>query len=237
MQQWPRPIAVPPVFHNNQQDKPRPPTPERIRPCRFRLKDLGRAVIETEYAVRGPIVARAQELERQGREIIYCNIGNPQALEQQPLTYLRQVLALCQYPKLAEQDGPLPARRDRDGLRHPARHQARRRRVLRQQGRALHPGSRGRVHPRARRHRGRSRSHLSDGRRIEGRADGAQDAHRRSAGRDHDPDPAVPALQRDDHAVRGQAGRLLPRRAARLEAQSEDARGEPRRQPSSAACT
>jgi aspartate/methionine/tyrosine aminotransferase len=66
----------------------------------IQLKDLGRAVLETEYAVRGPIVARAQDLERQGREIIYCNIGNPQALEQKPLTYLRQVLALCQYPEL-----------------------------------------------------------------------------------------------------------------------------------------
>jgi aspartate/methionine/tyrosine aminotransferase len=66
----------------------------------IQLKDIGRAVLETEYAVRGPIVARAQELERQGREIIYCNIGNPQALEQKPLTYLRQVLALCQYPDL-----------------------------------------------------------------------------------------------------------------------------------------
>jgi aspartate/methionine/tyrosine aminotransferase len=66
----------------------------------IQLKDIGKAVIETQYAVRGPIVARAQELERQGREIIYCNIGNPQALEQKPLTYLRQVLALCQYPDL-----------------------------------------------------------------------------------------------------------------------------------------
>jgi aspartate/methionine/tyrosine aminotransferase len=66
----------------------------------IQLKDIGKAVIETQYAVRGPIVARAQEFEREGREIIYCNIGNPQAFEQKPLTYLRQVLALCQYPDL-----------------------------------------------------------------------------------------------------------------------------------------
>ncbi len=66
----------------------------------IRLSDLGRAVLQTEYAVRGPIVARAQALEREGREIIYCNIGNPQALEQKPITFLRQVLALCQYPEL-----------------------------------------------------------------------------------------------------------------------------------------
>jgi len=69
----------------------------------MQLKDLGKAVLETQYAVRGPIVAKAQAMEREGREIIYCNIGNPQALGQQPLTYLRQTLALCQYPELIQQ--------------------------------------------------------------------------------------------------------------------------------------
>jgi alanine transaminase len=67
----------------------------------LRIEELFKAVIDTEYAVRGPIVARAAELEGQGRRIIYCNIGNPQALEQRPLTYLRQVLALCECPELA----------------------------------------------------------------------------------------------------------------------------------------
>jgi aspartate/methionine/tyrosine aminotransferase len=68
----------------------------------IQLKDISKAVLETEYAVRGPIVARAQELERQGREIIFCNIGNPQALKQKPLTYIRQMLSLCQYPELMD---------------------------------------------------------------------------------------------------------------------------------------
>jgi len=67
------------------------------------LKDLGRAVLDAQYAVRGPIVTRAGELEKAGKEIIYCNIGNPQAVGQRPLTYIRQVLALCQYPALLEQ--------------------------------------------------------------------------------------------------------------------------------------
>lgn len=66
------------------------------------LADLGKAVIETEYAVRGPIVAKAAELERQGKKIIYCNIGNPQALQQKPLTYVRQMIALCEYPEAAQ---------------------------------------------------------------------------------------------------------------------------------------
>jgi aspartate/methionine/tyrosine aminotransferase len=68
----------------------------------IRLTDLGKAVLDTEYAVRGPIVARAAELEKQGREIIYCNIGNPQSLGQKPLTWNRQILALCEYPALLD---------------------------------------------------------------------------------------------------------------------------------------
>jgi len=69
----------------------------------LQIQDLGKAVLNAEYAVRGPIVIRARELELQGKEIIYCNIGNPQTLEQKPLTYIRQLLALCQYPALLEQ--------------------------------------------------------------------------------------------------------------------------------------
>jgi aspartate/methionine/tyrosine aminotransferase len=68
----------------------------------IRHEDVGRAVRDCEYAVRGPIVARAQELERQGRRIIYCNIGNPQSLGQRPVTWVRQVLALSEWPELAD---------------------------------------------------------------------------------------------------------------------------------------
>ena len=67
----------------------------------IRHEDIGQMVRECEYAVRGPIVARAQELERLGRRIIYCNIGNPQSLGQRPITWVRQILALAEYPELA----------------------------------------------------------------------------------------------------------------------------------------
>lgn len=66
------------------------------------IDDLCPAVLKAEYAVRGAIPTRAQELEAQGRRIIYCNIGNPQSLGQKPLTWLRQVLSLCEWPELAE---------------------------------------------------------------------------------------------------------------------------------------
>lgn len=76
----------------------------------MKLSELGKSVLETEYAVRGPIVARAQELEKSGKDIIYCNIGNPQALEQKPLSWVRQILALCEYPDLARMaSGSFPA--------------------------------------------------------------------------------------------------------------------------------
>jgi aspartate/methionine/tyrosine aminotransferase len=63
-------------------------------------KDLNRRLLDAEYAVRGPIVIRAQQLEEQGKKIIYCNIGNPQALKQRPLTFFRQMLSLVEYPDL-----------------------------------------------------------------------------------------------------------------------------------------
>jgi aspartate/methionine/tyrosine aminotransferase len=67
-----------------------------------RIQNVAREVREAQYAVRGPIVARAQELEREGRPVTYCNIGNPQSLGQRPLTWVRQVLALSTYPELLE---------------------------------------------------------------------------------------------------------------------------------------
>src|SRR5512137_2268216 len=73
---------------------------------------LSEKALRAQYAVRGPIVNRAQELEAAGRKIIYCNIGNPQALQQPPLTYLRQLLCLIEYPALL--DGPAAAHFPRD---------------------------------------------------------------------------------------------------------------------------
>ena len=53
-------------------------------------------ILEMEYAVRGAIPKRAAELKKQGRLIIPCNIGNPQALGQPPITFYRQVLSLVE---------------------------------------------------------------------------------------------------------------------------------------------
>jgi aspartate/methionine/tyrosine aminotransferase len=66
------------------------------------IKDVNPNLIQAQYAVRGKITNRAQELEDKGRKIIYCNIGNPQALKQKPVTFIRQVLSLLEYPELMD---------------------------------------------------------------------------------------------------------------------------------------
>eukprot|EP01006_Ploeotia_vitrea_P022535 TRINITY_DN54945_c0_g1_i1.p1 TRINITY_DN54945_c0_g1~~TRINITY_DN54945_c0_g1_i1.p1 ORF type:complete len:513 (-),score=85.36 TRINITY_DN54945_c0_g1_i1:108-1553(-) len=67
-----------------------------------------------EYAVRGPIVVRAVEMEKEIKanlaagkpsgydfdDIIYCNVGNPQQLGQTPITFSRQVQSILGNPQL-----------------------------------------------------------------------------------------------------------------------------------------
>lgn len=65
---------------------------------RFRPIAVNQDILEMEYAVRGPIPGRAAELESLGKKIIPCHIGNPQALGQSALTYVRQVLSLVEDP-------------------------------------------------------------------------------------------------------------------------------------------
>jgi len=62
--------------------------------------DLSPHVHKMQYAVRGPLVTKALNMEKQGEKILKCNIGNPQALGQRPLSYLRQTLALVTSPDL-----------------------------------------------------------------------------------------------------------------------------------------
>eukprot|EP01023_Acetabularia_acetabulum_P014025 TRINITY_DN16860_c0_g1_i1.p1 TRINITY_DN16860_c0_g1~~TRINITY_DN16860_c0_g1_i1.p1 ORF type:complete len:525 (+),score=117.07 TRINITY_DN16860_c0_g1_i1:159-1733(+) len=56
----------------------------------------------TQYAVRGELYLRASQLQKEGMEITYTNVGNPHALGQKPLTFNRQVLSLCCAPFLLE---------------------------------------------------------------------------------------------------------------------------------------
>jgi aspartate/methionine/tyrosine aminotransferase len=60
--------------------------------------EVNRNILEMEYAVRGPIPQRAAALKQKGKDIIFCNIGNPQALGQPSITYYREVLSLVEDP-------------------------------------------------------------------------------------------------------------------------------------------
>ena len=62
------------------------------------LATINESVKSAQYAVRGRIVARAQELQKSGRTTISCNIGNPHALGQKGISYVRNVLALVLAP-------------------------------------------------------------------------------------------------------------------------------------------
>ncbi|CCH61845.1 hypothetical protein TBLA_0F03060 [Henningerozyma blattae CBS 6284] len=76
---------------------------------KFSLNDINESILKAEYAIRGTIPNRAEELDIQLLEnskslpfakIVYANIGNPQQLDQQPLTFQRQVMSLVQFPDL-----------------------------------------------------------------------------------------------------------------------------------------
>mmetsp|Transcript_31 Transcript_31/g.72 ORF Transcript_31/g.72 Transcript_31/m.72 type:complete len:495 (-) Transcript_31:97-1581(-) len=58
------------------------------------------------YDVRGEIVAKAESLSAEGRDIVFTNVGNPQAVGQKPITFYRQVLALCDLPPECGVDHP-----------------------------------------------------------------------------------------------------------------------------------
>ena len=67
---------------------------------------LSNAIKEAQYAVRGELAIKAHKMEHAGEKVIHCNIGNPQSLNQKPITFLRQVSALCDYPELINHDFP-----------------------------------------------------------------------------------------------------------------------------------
>ncbi|XP_040265415.1 alanine aminotransferase 2 [Bufo bufo] len=86
---------------------------QAVRPSRDRvltLQSMNPQVRAVEYAVRGPIVTKAGEIEKELQqgikkpfsEVIKANIGDAHAMGQQPITFLRQVVALCTYPDLLD---------------------------------------------------------------------------------------------------------------------------------------
>ncbi|KAK9473541.1 pyridoxal phosphate-dependent transferase [Dipodascopsis tothii] len=73
------------------------------------IDNINPHLLEADYAVRGKLAIRAEELRDRLKagdtslpftEVINSNIGNPQQLDQRPITFFRQVLSLVQYPDL-----------------------------------------------------------------------------------------------------------------------------------------
>jgi aspartate/methionine/tyrosine aminotransferase len=69
--------------------------------------NVNQNILAMEYAVRGPIPQRAAKLKDEGKDVIFCNIGNPQALGQAPITYYRQVVSLLEEPAKIERERQL----------------------------------------------------------------------------------------------------------------------------------
>jgi alanine transaminase len=92
------------------------------------IDTINQNVKDMQYAVRGAIVAKAGliELDLASNptkypfdKIVMCNIGNPQSLGQKPITFYRQVLALCDFPEML--DTPEAASLFPDDVRRKAR--------------------------------------------------------------------------------------------------------------------
>lgn len=79
------------------------------------VETLNPNVLKTEYAVRGEVAVRAtkyQQMLDKGEklpfeEILFCNIGNPQQLQQKPITFFRNVLSVVTSPELVNHEKEL----------------------------------------------------------------------------------------------------------------------------------
>jgi alanine transaminase len=86
------------------------------------IDNINPHVKEAKYAVRGELAVRAEKYRAQLAKgastapeesklpfdkVIAANIGNPQQLDQKPITFFRQVLSLLEYPPLLDHEDVL----------------------------------------------------------------------------------------------------------------------------------
>ncbi|CAK9103425.1 Probable alanine aminotransferase [Durusdinium trenchii] len=79
-----------------------------LMPHKFTLQDMDNKIRTAQYAVRGAVPARAGELQAKLKageklpfdRLVFCNIGNPHAVGQKPITFYRQVAAAVTDPSL-----------------------------------------------------------------------------------------------------------------------------------------
>ncbi|XP_057454995.1 alanine aminotransferase 2, mitochondrial-like [Lotus japonicus] len=75
------------------------------------IHNINPKVLKCRCAIRGEIFSLAMKLQQELQanpgshsfdEILYCHAGNPQSLGQQPITFFREVLALCDHPGILD---------------------------------------------------------------------------------------------------------------------------------------
>ncbi|KAI0601995.1 aminotransferase class I and II [Biscogniauxia sp. FL1348] len=83
---------------------------------RLDITNINPHVVEAKYAVRGELAVKSEEYRAKLRrgdkdlpfsQVVSANIGNPQQLDQKPITFFRQVLSLLENPKLLEHEDVL----------------------------------------------------------------------------------------------------------------------------------
>jgi alanine transaminase len=92
---------------------------------RLNIDNINPHVKVAKYAVRGELAIKSEEYRAQLKEaasqdpptppesplpfdkVVSANIGNPQQLDQKPITFFRQVLSLLEYPPLLENENAL----------------------------------------------------------------------------------------------------------------------------------
>ncbi len=77
---------------------------------------INQRVINAEYAVRGELALKSEEFRARllkgdkdlpFGQVINANIGNPQQLDQKPITFFRQVLSILENPRLLDSEDVL----------------------------------------------------------------------------------------------------------------------------------
>lgn len=81
------------------------------------IDNINPHVRSAEYAVRGELAVKSEEYRKKINSgnasdlpfdaVISSNIGNPQQLDQKPITFFRQVLSLLENPQLLEHEDVL----------------------------------------------------------------------------------------------------------------------------------
>lgn len=84
---------------------------------RLTADNINQHVVAAKYAVRGELAVKSEEYRAKiaagdaadlpFNEVISANIGNPQQLDQKPITFFRQVASLLENPQLLEKEDAL----------------------------------------------------------------------------------------------------------------------------------